>query len=83
MKTRFNPVTGQEEFWNEPPGLPGVWMPRGLCARCKPFQHCLGLMELTDEAWKGLEQYITSITDPKILQLRLNGCGAQPKSCNI
>ena len=26
MKTRINPKTGREEFWNQPEGLPGIWM---------------------------------------------------------
>ena len=37
MKTRINPETGKEEYWNQPPGLPGIWMTRGFCDRCQPF----------------------------------------------
>ena len=47
MKTRINPVTGREEYWNEPPGLPGLWIPRGFCDRCHPFNQCLGLATFT------------------------------------
>ena len=58
MKTRINPVTGREEYWNEPPGLPGIWMTRGLCDRCYPFNKCLGFMNLSDEEWKSIEDII-------------------------
>ena len=30
MKTRINPKTGREEYWNQPEGLPGIWMERGF-----------------------------------------------------
>ena len=58
MKTRINPVTGREEYWNEPPGLPGLWIPRGFCDRCHPFNQCLGLMNLSDDEWKSVENLI-------------------------
>lgn len=58
MKTRINPVTGREEYWNEPPGLPGIWMPRGFCDRCHPFNKCLGLANLSNEEWKSVENLI-------------------------
>jgi len=35
MKTSINPETGKEEFWNQPEGLPVIWMTRGCCIRCK------------------------------------------------
>ena len=37
MKTRINHETGKEEYWNQPPGLPGIWMTRGFCDRCQPL----------------------------------------------
>jgi hypothetical protein len=58
MKTRINPKTGREEYWNEPPGLPGIWMTRGFCDRCYPFNKCLGLMNLSDKEWKSIEDLI-------------------------
>jgi hypothetical protein len=58
MKTRINPKTGREEYWNEPPGLPGIWMTRGFCDRCYPFNKCLGLLNLSDEEWKSIEDLI-------------------------
>ena len=30
---RTNPVTGKEECWNQPEGLPGIWMEPGFCDR--------------------------------------------------
>lgn len=59
MKTRINPTTGREEFWNQPPGLPGIWMERGFCMRCKPFDQCMGFLELSMEEWKSLEDFIS------------------------
>ena len=58
MKTRINPVTGREEYWNEPPGLPGIWMTRGFCDRCYSFNKCLGLLNLSDDEWKSVENLI-------------------------
>jgi hypothetical protein len=58
MITRINPVTGREEFWNQPPGLPGIWMTRGYCERCKPFGECLGFFSLSDEEWKEVENLV-------------------------
>lgn len=58
MTTRINPVTGREEYWNEPPGLPGLWIPRGFCDRCHPFNKCLGLLNLSDDEWKSVENLI-------------------------
>jgi hypothetical protein len=48
MATRINAKTGREEFWNQPAGLPGIWVHRGFCERCHPFNKCMGLAELTD-----------------------------------
>ena len=63
MKTRVNPKTGREEYWNQPPGLPGLWIPRGFCDRCHPFNQCLGLMELSDNEWKSVENLIDETND--------------------
>lgn len=63
MKTRINPKTGREEFWNQPKGLPGLWMGRGFCQRCKPFNSCLGLMDLTESEWKSVEELIRETND--------------------
>jgi hypothetical protein len=58
MKTRINPKTGRQEFWNQPLGLPGIWMTRGFCDRCQPFNQCLGLLELSDDECKSVTNLI-------------------------
>ncbi len=63
MKTRINPVTGREEYWNEPPGLPGLWIRRGFCDRCHPFNQCLGLMNISDEEWNDLENMVDELVN--------------------
>ena len=63
MKTRINPKTGREEFWNEPLGLPGIWMTRGFCDRCYPFNKCLGLMELSENEWNNLENMVDELVN--------------------
>lgn len=63
MKTRINPKTGREEFWNKPKGFPGIWMTRGFCERCKPFNKCMGLLNLSDDEWKNVEDLIVEVND--------------------
>jgi hypothetical protein len=63
MKTRINPKTDREEYWNQPPGLPGIWMTRGFCDRCHPFNKCLGLLELSDDEWNSVENLINETND--------------------
>jgi hypothetical protein len=58
MKTRKNPLTGKEEYWNQPPGLPGIWMTRGYCDRCSPFLECLGFDALSEEEWQEVENLV-------------------------
>lgn len=58
MKTRTNPTTGREEYWNQPEGLPGIWMQRGFCARCNPFNECMGFLDLSEDEWRSLEALI-------------------------
>jgi hypothetical protein len=58
MKTRKNPLTGKEEYWNQPPGLPGIWMTRGYCDRCSPFLECLGFDVLSEEEWQEVENLV-------------------------
>jgi hypothetical protein len=65
MKTRINPVTGREEYWNEPPGLPGIWMTRGFCDRCYPFNKCLGFMNLSDKEWNDLENKVDELVNDR------------------
>ncbi len=59
MKTRINPITGKEEYWNQPPGLPGIWMTRGYCDRCSPFLECLGFYALNEEEWQEVENLVS------------------------
>ena len=63
MKTRINPKTGREEYWNQPNGLPGIWMERGFCQRCKPFNKCMGLLDLTVAEWENVEELISDTND--------------------
>lgn len=63
MKTRINPKTGREEFWNQPEGLPGIWMTRGFCDRCLSFNKCMGFLELSDAEWKNVEDLISETND--------------------
>lgn len=58
MKTRVNPITGREEYWNKPEGLPGIWMKRGFCQRCQPLNKCMGFLELSNDEWKIIEDFI-------------------------
>jgi hypothetical protein len=66
MKTRINAKTGREEYWNEPPGLPGLWIPRGFCDRCHPFNQCLGLMNISDEEWNDLENKVDELVNDRV-----------------
>jgi hypothetical protein len=63
MITRINPTTGREEFWNQPPGLPGIWMTRGYCDRCNPYNECLGFLKLSEDEWIEAEQLIAETKD--------------------
>lgn len=56
---RINAETGREEFWNQPPGLPGIWMTRGYCVRCEQFNQCLGLLDLSEAEWCEIENLIS------------------------
>ena len=75
IEYRTNPVTGKEEFWNQPQGLPGV------CDRCKPLNECLGLINLEEQEWESVENLITQTTN--LLEIKgqlkvkeLKPCGA-------
>ena len=81
MKTRINPTTGREEFWNEPPGLPGIWMTRGYCDRCLPFKKCMGFLELSDQEWEELEEMIDDSLDSSKIKGAL--VGKQLKKCVV
>ena len=81
MKTRINPETGKEEYWNQPPGLPGFWMTRGFCDRCPPFYTCLGLIDLSDAEWNSVENLMAETNDilgvKKVLEKKdLKTCGS-------
>lgn len=81
MKTRINPETGKEEYWNQPPGLPGIWMTRGFCGRCQPFYTCLGLIDLSDAEWQSVENLMAETNDilgvKKVLEKKdLKTCGS-------
>ncbi len=80
MKTRINPVTGREEYWNQPPGFPGLWIPRGFCDKCHSFNQCLGLLNISDEEWERVDDLITETNDilgvKKVLEKKdLKTCG--------
>ena len=55
IKTRINPKTKKEEIWVQPYEKPGIWVQRGFCDRCQPFNDCLGLMEIDDRDWAQME----------------------------
>ncbi len=81
IKYRTNPVTGKEEFWNQPEGLPGIWMEPGFCDRCKPFNECLGLRDMDDQEWASVEDLITQATNLLVIKVQLKvkelkPCGA-------
>jgi hypothetical protein len=63
-KTRINSETGRIESWIQPPGLPGMWIEPGFCARCDSFNECLGLMKLNDEDWDEVKSLIESVKTP-------------------
>ena len=56
---RINAETGREEFWNQPAGLPGIWMTRGYCVRCEQFNQCLGLLDLSEAEWSEIGNLIS------------------------
>jgi hypothetical protein len=80
MKTRINPKTGREEFWNQPEGLPGIWMTRGFCDRCHQFNKCMGFLELTDAEWKSVEDLIRETND--LVNLEKNPNIPKLKKCS-
>ena len=55
---RINAESGREEFWNQPAGLPGIWMTRGFCDRCEQFNQCLGLQDLSESEWANIQNLI-------------------------
>ena len=81
MKTRINPKTGREEYWNQPEGLPGIWMERGFCQRCKPFNKCMGFLDLTDEEWESVEDLITQTNN--LLKIENEPSLSNLKKCTI
>ncbi len=81
MKTRINPKTGREEFWNQPEGLPGIWMTRGFCYRCLSFNKCMGFLELSDAKWKNVEDLISETND--IVNLEKSPNITKLKKCSI
>ena len=38
-------------------------MERGFCQRCKPFNKCMGLLDLTVAEWKNVEELISDTND--------------------
>ena len=81
MKTRINPKTGREEYWNQPTGLPGIWMTRGFCDRCHPFNQCLGLLELSDDEWNSVENLIDETND--LLNVKKVIESKELKTCSV
>jgi hypothetical protein len=81
MITRINTKTGREEFWNQPEGLPGIWMTRGFCDRCNPFNKCMGLLELTDAEWESMENLISETND--ILSIEKSPKLSKLKKCSV
>jgi len=78
-KSRINPATGQLEYWNQPPGLPGIWLAPGFCSRCQPYKKCFGLSVIEEEDWRVLvphhldiELIIATATE---MGYELKGCG--------
>jgi hypothetical protein len=77
---RINEKTGQEEWWNQPKGLPGIWIPTGPCDRCLPFNKCLGLGALNKKEWSIVEDFMEETKDllsaeRKIEEKGLEKCG--------
>ena len=81
MKTRINPKTGREEFWNQTEGLPGIWMTRGFCDRCLSFNKCMGFLELSDAEWKNVEDLISETND--LVNLEKSPNVSKLKKCSI
>lgn len=80
MITRINARTGREEIWLQPEGLPGIWVHRGFCERCHPFNKCMGLAELTDAEWESMENLISETND--ILSLEKSPDLSRLKKCS-
>ena len=81
MKTRINPKKGREEYWNQPEGLPGIWLKRGFCQRCKPFNKCMGFLDLTDAEWKNVEDLISETNN--LLKIENEPSLSNLKKCSI
>jgi hypothetical protein len=62
IKKRINPKTGEIEYWNQPKGLPGIWMPIGFCERCKPYGKCEGYSGIPNEEWDNLLHEIRQLS---------------------
>ncbi len=67
--TRINPEMEREEFWNQPEGLPGIWMTRGFCDCGKSFNKCMGLLKLSDVEWKTIEDFIDEMNENQISEV--------------
>jgi hypothetical protein len=78
-KSRINPETGRVEYWNQPAGLPEIWVEPGFCNRCHPYKKCFDLAIIEEEDWRALvlhhldiESIIATATE---MGYELKGCG--------
>ena len=63
IQKRIDPVTGREQLWVKPDGLPGLWVTRGYCERCEPYRECLGFLSLSDEEWASFMELIAVVNN--------------------
>ncbi len=73
IQKRIDPVTGREQLWVKPDGLPGLWVTRGYCERCEPFKDCLGFLSLSDEEWADVESLIADANSTAEVKERVLG----------
>lgn len=83
METRINAL-GETEVWVQPDGLPGIWFRKGICHRCKPFEECLGLSNLSVVEWHKLNDLISEVNSPEALKETLGkfGCTNSKSLCS-
>lgn len=73
IEKRIDPVTGREQLWVKPDGLPGLWVTRGYCDRCDPYKECLGFLSLSDEEWAIVEVLIADTKSTAEVKKRIEG----------
>lgn len=70
-ETRIDPETGKLQFKIKIDNFPSIWVTSGYCDRCTPFGECLGLRELSEAEWNGVEKLIKEVQKPSEVKTQL------------